>query len=226
MERLKRCETVFPTLFTCSTGRRTSAIRWSKPTVLSPFGEKGRLASWDRARIEESSRNGLQYLTRHGILDNDSPNILHRAPKHRVEAYLGISIAVEQKVRWGKFSAQRINPTGDSRRVFQESVQIARIQAITCATATAVIILVSFQQIAMRLHMAKPKVKQLPRATEIKGMYFNPKTDEVEINYVGVAGWYVLKVPVEEIFKTEEWFISIRENIGKSWRMRKEGVPE
>lgn len=69
--------------------------------------------------------------------------------------------------------------------------------------------------------MAKLKVKQLPRATEIKGMYFNPNTDEVEINYVGVAGWYVLKVPVEEIFKAEEWFISIREHLGQSVRVRR-----
>lgn len=70
--------------------------------------------------------------------------------------------------------------------------------------------------------MAKQKIKQLPRATEIKGMYFNPQTEEVEINYTGFSGWYVLKVPVEEIFKVEEWFISIREHIGRSHGSRRD----
>ncbi len=56
--------------------------------------------------------------------------------------------------------------------------------------------------------------KPLPRVDKVTGAYFNPQTNEVNLDFQSDGERYVISFTGQEIFQVEEWFIKIRQSIG------------
>ena len=61
--------------------------------------------------------------------------------------------------------------------------------------------------------LMKNPPKTLPRADEISGMYLNPNSEMVEMQYKSDNDLYVVEIPLGEILKSENWFIQLRHHI-------------
>ncbi len=61
---------------------------------------------------------------------------------------------------------------------------------------------------------------QLPNVEHVTGLYFNG--DVAELQFTCGEKHYTLRFPLEEIFKSEDWFISLRRSLAPLLAARKD----
>lgn len=63
--------------------------------------------------------------------------------------------------------------------------------------------------------------QRLPEAEKINGMYYEPQSESVRLQYQSRGKIYELSMPLGEALKAEEWFIKVREHVGAQMRQRR-----
>ncbi len=63
------------------------------------------------------------------------------------------------------------------------------------------------------MNNSKLRMENLPKVDEVSGIYFNPTTEMAEVQFKSKDIIYVLEVPLNEILKSEEWFIKLRQSL-------------
>lgn len=66
-----------------------------------------------------------------------------------------------------------------------------------------------------------PSFRRLPEALKVCGIYFNSTQMKAQMQYENNGVIYELCFPVEEIMKSEDWFIELRKHLGISMKQRK-----
>lgn len=72
---------------------------------------------------------------------------------------------------------------------------------------------------AADVHM--PSFRRLPEALKVCGIYFNPTQMKAQMQYENNGVIYELSFPIEEIMKSEDWFIELRKHLGAAMNQRK-----
>jgi hypothetical protein len=68
------------------------------------------------------------------------------------------------------------------------------------------------------------EVRKLPVVEAVQGLYFNPLTELVQLQFRSGEDLYEISFELPEIFKAEEWFIQLRQSLGTTMQERRNKV--
>ena len=72
---------------------------------------------------------------------------------------------------------------------------------------------------------SREQVTCLPYAEKVEGLYFNPNTGNVQIQYRSDNKIYEISMSLAEVLKMEEWFIKMRQQVGATMRQTNTVTP-
>lgn len=74
--------------------------------------------------------------------------------------------------------------------------------------------------------MSSGDVQRAPDVLEVTGMYFDPQSDLVSLQYRSEEQVCEVRFPVAEILRAEDWFIQLRRRIAANRESRRDRRPE
>ena len=63
-------------------------------------------------------------------------------------------------------------------------------------------------------------MQKLPDVISVSGVFFDPVTSMVQLQYESSGGPCELRIPLDQLLRSEDWFIQLRQKIGQAHPQR------